>query len=83
MNGLFAFEGVGVVGGLGLGLVWFCGPGVLRVVGWWCGSGREPCVASRPGRLSGKRTVERDISKESIQQAEIAFSKAEKRPETI
>ena len=65
------------------GLVWFCGPGVLRVVGWWCGSGREPCVGSRPGRLSGKSAVERDISNESIRQAEIALSKAEKRPETI
>ena len=32
-------------------------------------------MASRPGLLSGKRTVERDISKESIQQAKIAFSK--------
>ena len=49
------------------GLVWFCGPGVLRVVGWWCGSGREPCVGSRPGLLSGKRTAESDISKDSIQ----------------
>lgn len=43
-------------------------------VGWWCGSGREPCVGSRPGRLSGKSAVERDISTDSIQQAEIAFS---------
>ena len=65
------------------GLVWFCGPGVLRVVGWWCGSGREPCVGSRPGLLSGKSAVESDISKDSIRQAEIAFGRAEKRPETV
>ena len=43
-------------------------------VGWWCGSGREPCVGFRPGLLSGKSAVERDISKDSIQQAKIAFS---------
>ena len=59
------------------GLVWFCGPGVLRVVGWWCGSGREPCVGSRPGLLSGKSAVERDISTASIRQAKKAFGKAE------
>ena len=40
-------------------------------------------MGSRPGRLSGKSAVESDISKDSIQQAEIAFSKAEKRPETV
>ena len=57
------------------GLVWFCGPGVLRVVGWWCGSGREPCVGSRPGRLSGKSAVESDISTASIRQAKKAFGK--------
>ena len=65
------------------GLVWFCGPGVLRVVGWWCGSGREPCVGSRPGLLSGKSAVGSDIRKASIRQAEIAFGRAEKRPETV
>ena len=44
-------------------------------VGWWCGSGREPCVGSRPGLLSGKSAVEGDISRDSIRQAG-------KRPET-
>ena len=65
------------------GLVWFCGPGVLRVVGWWCGSGREPCVGSRPGLLSGKSAVGRDISTDSIQQGKDSIQRAEKRPETI
>ena len=45
-------------------------------VGWWCGSGREPCVGSRPGLLSGKIAVGRDISTASIRQAKTAFSKA-------
>ena len=44
-------------------------------VGWWCGSGREPCVGSRPGLLSGISAVERDISTDSIRQAKIAFGK--------
>ena len=42
------------------------------LVGWWCGSGREPCVGSRPGLLSGERTAERDISTDRIQQCKEA-----------
>ena len=52
-------------------------------VGWWCGSGREPCVGSRPGLLSGKSAVESDISKESIRQGRDSIQRVEKRPETI
>ena len=47
--------------------------GALRLVG---GVGQAgTCVGSRPGLLSGKRTVERDISKDSIRQAKKAFGK--------
>lgn len=52
-------------------------------VGWWCGSGREPCVGSRPGLLSGKSAVERDISTASIRQGRDSIQRAVKRPETI
>ena len=52
-------------------------------VGWWCGSGREPCVGSRPGLLSGKSAVGRDISTDSIQQGKDSIQRAEKRPETV
>ena len=48
-----------------------CARKACCVAGRGCGGVR---VGSRAGLLSGKRTSERDISTDSIQQAEIAFS---------